>query len=608
MSRLSVAWNRLRRMLHNRQALFFLFIVCAVWILTVQWRSPTSSRWSSTLSNSLTESLNNIIPPGPDTRVPPRRMSSNNTLPPLEKRVFCYGPRGHLLGQSPEDDLKEIELEMPYPMPFAGSYEAMGIDLTFMTADSRYGPYGYGEDKDTYTRTRVDWDTVDWGRLQNACFDRNRHRFPDTAVGLENTQTSYRFAYKNQTRGPEIRHWHEHRPTRRTAIVLRVWRGYEYMPEDMFNIRSLIAETALKSGGEYHVILLVDMKDYEGNIFGSEEEYQQGFKNAGVPPEFRSIAILWDSRLLQSWYSGIEEHRTMWQVYQPMQLLALHYPEFDHFWQLELDVRFTGDAGKYLDRLTSVARNEPRKQALERATFWHMQQMIGEYEDFFDEVNKLHNNSAKIWGPLRVPEILPIGPEPPTKFAQDDKFKWGVGEEADVIVTSYCTNVLNAHEWVFQGWLGGFRAGLKTPRFFCPPAITRTSRALLFVQHEAQMTQNIRVPSEATPTSFALWHGLKFSFPQHPIFWESRDDFDTMEKWWKGGPAKSSTGIGPDNVNHPRGYGLTFWWESDFPRKIYDAWQGRRLDDGVPFPWLLTRHEEKIYAPSMILHPMKHAR
>jgi hypothetical protein len=199
-----------------------------------------------------------------------------------------------------------------YPQPWAGSYEETGLDLTVMTAEQRYGPYGFGEDRSDYNRERVDWDKVDWGQLQNDCFQSNRDRFPEFARALDDTRNSVRFGFRNASRFPEVRHWHEFEPTRRTAIVLRVWRGYKYMPEDFHYMRSLIAETSLKTGGEYQVILLVDMKDYEGyknNIFSSKEAYEQGMKDAGVPPEFQSIAILWDNRLLQSWYPKVDEYR-----------------------------------------------------------------------------------------------------------------------------------------------------------------------------------------------------------------------------------------------------------------------------------------------------------
>ena len=295
----------------------------------------------------------------------------------------------------------------------------------------------------------------------------------------------------------------------------------------------------------------------------------------------------------------------MWQVYQPMQLLALHYPEFDHFWQLELDMRFTGDTGKFLDRMADFARQEPRKQALERSTYQHMQQQIGDYKQFSKAVDRANDGGAWAWGPVRMPEIPPIGPEPPVESARQDSFEWGVGEDADVIVTSFCNNASAARSWVFRDWIHGFDTGLKTPRFFCPPAITRTSRALLFVIHQAQLDRGIRVPSEATPPSFALWHGLKLSFPQHPVFWKVHQDFGFEEQWWKGGPANSSSGVGPDDLEHPRGIGLTFWWETDWARQIYDAWHGIELEEGIAFPWILTKHQDKVYAPNMMVHPMK---
>ncbi|KAL2021862.1 hypothetical protein VTK56DRAFT_6457 [Thermocarpiscus australiensis] len=595
MNRLPMAGAKLRRLV-NRQTLLGLVAICIIWVLAVQFRGGVSEHWSQL----------GVLP---NMRKPPPRMPTYNVLPPLAERVACYGPRGLLLGESPDDELEEKEMDGPYPTPWAGSFEELGLDLTLMTAESRYGPYGFGEEKDDYKRQKVEWDKIDWGKLQNDCFERNRARFPRWAKPLEDTRNTTRFTYREASPIPMIRHWYEFNSTRRTAIVVRVWRGYKYMPEDMHYLRSLITETTLRSGGEYQVILLVDMKDYDGykpEIFASKEAYEQGLKDAGVPPEFQSIAILWDNRLLESWYPEVKEHRTMWQVFQPMQLLALHYPEFDHFWQLEMDMRFLGDAGKFLDRMAMVARNEPRKQALERAAFWHMISETGDYGEFSRAVDKANKGGSHAWGPMRVPEILPIGPEPPTGDPHNDTFEWGVGEEADVIVTSYCNDNSKPNRWPYKDWISGVKTGVATPRFYCPPAIMRASRPLLLVIHQAQLEYAIRVPSEATLPSFAVWHGLKLSFPQHPVFHRDNGDNDMKAKWWRGGPRASSTGLGPDNLDHPRGMGLTFWWESDWPRQVFSAWTGRKLKDGVPRPWILQERDGKLYAPNIVMHPVKH--
>ena len=61
----------------------------------------------------------------------------------------------------------------------------------------------------------------------------------------------------------------------RTAILIRTWEGYKYTDDDLMNIRALITETSLLSGGEFQVFLLiksetVSVVELEGNGAGND--------------------------------------------------------------------------------------------------------------------------------------------------------------------------------------------------------------------------------------------------------------------------------------------------------------------------------------------------
>jgi len=189
-------------------------------------------------------------------------------------------------------------------------------------------------------------------------------------------------------------------------------------------------------------------------------------------------------------------------------------------------------------------------------------------------VDKANNGSSHIWGPLAIPEIPnPIGPPPPAADPREDDFKWGVGEDADVVVTSFCRNVTRSPMWLFRDWVRGFdKSNSNPPRFFCPPAVMRGSRALYLAIHDAQMRLGLAVPSEATLPTFAVWHGLKISYPPQPWYLRDVDNVEQRELWFRGGAAASSDGwVGPDPEKIPE-RGLTWWWTSKFPRRIMDAW------------------------------------
>ncbi|KAG6026031.1 hypothetical protein E4U41_001376 [Claviceps citrina] len=543
----------------------------------------------------------------------PSSVSVVSSLP----RVPCYGPRGRLLSESPDDELHSTSL-----LPGIGSHRELGAEQTWMTAEGRYGPYGFRGITHGVNRSRVDWDGVNWGYLQNECLARNKLRFPGPSPSW-NLSTDARLSWKNRSAIDTRLDPASVKATGRTMLLIRAWSGYVYKPEDLWNIRSLIVEAGLRTGGEYVVVLYVHVQEREKNIFASSENYDAAFEAAGIPPELRSIAVLWDENLLSSWYDKLQEHRTMFQVNQPVQLFALHYPDFDHYWQVEMDERFLGDAGKYLDAVSAFARAEPRKQALERATFTFHEDTYGTYRNLTARVDAVNHGRSRAWGPVRIPDITPLGPTPPVRHAQHENFTWGVGEDADVLVSSFCADAVQTTTWVFRDWIQGeFARGKDTPRWFCPPAIMRGSRKLLLAVHQAQHDKGLGLPSEATLPSWALWHGFKLSYPPQPAYMrrhepEFRDYGDdwtrdpatwlngTVTPWFGNSTDRSRDGLAHGDPQSFADLGMSFWWTSDYPRTVFDVWLAGSVAQDQQMPGVLAVREGRVYAPNMVMHPVK---
>lgn len=174
-----------------------------------------------------------------------------------------------------------------FPPTIYGSHKAVGLDesLSF-DRYTRYGAYGFGEDEknvENWIRpTKVDWNNVDWGKLQKQCAADNADRFDAQSQG-PNTQIA---------------------PEARTAVLIRSYTGKEYSDNDIINIRAMVAELSLQSGGEYEVVLLTHVKDDSIRL---------------------DDPLVWD-RLLQ-------EHipREFWRMTQfwNMPQEVAHYPQLD---------------------------------------------------------------------------------------------------------------------------------------------------------------------------------------------------------------------------------------------------------------------------------------
>lgn len=304
---------------------------------------------------------------------------------------------------------------------------------------------------------------------------------------------------------------------------------------------------------------------------------------------------------------------------QALQLFARFFDEFDHYWQIELDIRFTGDAGRLLDSLEHFARQEPRKQARERSSFFFIPQVHKTYANFINMVDTALKGGSSFYHGIPIPDFPQIGPEPPTS-AEHDHFTWGVGEEADLILLSGTMNITLNIGWVYKFWFDGFELGMKTPRVASAPAVSRCSWNLLNAIHESQFWHGMRIGSEATPVSWALWHNLKVSRPPFPIFGEFAHEYtpEQIDVHLNGGPPSpehDGMGWGQNVYGHQMGQqsgienlGPTWRWDQGYPGNLMDAWTSNdveRVSKEDSDVKALQIRDGKVYMPILMMHPVK---
>ena len=158
----------------------------------------------------------------------------------------------------------------------------------------------------------VNWDEVRWGDLQDACVDANRLRFksvnerPQNSIQYSNIRHSHGNTM-NPDQPSNSLNPGKYVKTKRTAILIRVWTGATWSADAVMNIRALVAEASLASGGKYQVFILLHVKDEGIALFTGEDEPQSTIKKF-VPPEFHSMTEVWNHAQLRGLYSNLAEH------------------------------------------------------------------------------------------------------------------------------------------------------------------------------------------------------------------------------------------------------------------------------------------------------------
>jgi hypothetical protein len=550
---------------------------------------------------------------------------------PTSEIVSCGGPRGLRMNESNDDAVwayqGKAEGKAASPLacvsmltmspgavdPVIGSYEASGLDgdVSFDRI-GRYQAYGLEqfeamEVEGLKTSTDVDWDYVRWGDLQESCIEANHLRFrpvkkrPDNSIQYSNINHNH--GHPGTDKPAETLEPSNIKPVQRTAILVRVWTGAPWTADAVLNLRALIAETSLASGGKYQVFVLLHVKDETVPLFVGEHEPEATIRKH-VPPEFHSITEVWNHAQIRSLYSGLSQHafvgRSPWMI---IQWFARNHPEFDFFYQWEFDVRYTGHYLDFFEAVSSFGKAQPRKQIWERAGRVYIPSVHGNFNtDFRKRVAA--EDPHRIWGPVHVEGVKPRGPKAP--YPQEmDNYSWGVGEDADWVGFLPSFNLTNTNWW-FRDYLWGYAQGTSTPRRATLIAQGRVSRRVLDIMNYENAQNNHHLDAEMFPQTMCLHHGLKSTSFPHPIFADREWPAETLQSVFNPGPFGQAGGIWESTFSKWNEYAwsnMTWYYNSAQAKPIFQRLLGVTAADRGGSEW------EDVYGRAvvrpMLLHPVK---
>ncbi|KAI1105342.1 hypothetical protein F4804DRAFT_350861 [Jackrogersella minutella] len=518
-----------------------------------------------------------------DTYVPVKRcyIDEDNKVPAPDLYAYSGVPQGQ-------------------PKPALGSYDLLGLreDVCF-DRFGRYGPYGLGYDLElggtgealdtehessetVWEKTgKINYDNVDWASAQDRCYKANEGRF---FTG-------------NETRDFELAQAGRRRMDR-IAIVVRIYVGFQWTSHALLNFRAMINELSLTSGGEYDVHFLLHVRDNNAPIW-ADPTTVQNILDDNVPPEFQGLCTLWSEAQMKLYYPGNfgdtfenpsngDIHGVYRSAHMPLQHFAMMHPEYAHFWNWEMDMRWTGSYYELFDRLGKWGAKQSRQGMWERSSKYYIPGLHGNWENFTELVD--HETHASGKRPILGPVVFTgkAGLEegeiflPSNCASGSDMTQCGVGEDADLITLN---PLFDADEsgWVFAGDVTGYdKQYQKPPRRCAIVTASRLSRRLLRVMHEETWRLHHSMFSEMFPPSMALHHGLKAVYAPHPVYLDRDWPQEEIENAFNGGRDHTSGGHGSpfDLTNEHNHKGTSWYYNSEFAGLLWRRWLGYAQMDG----------------------------
>lgn len=493
------------------------------------------------------------------------------------------------------------------PAPLFGSQKELGIgdDLCYDRIN-RLAPYGLGlaeedgglgqiskGDTDGLEMVNVtDWRGVKWQKAQTDCFHKNSDLI-----------------------------------TSRNALVFRTWSTFRYSAYHIAMIRAIISELALATGGQYTVHFLIHVQDDNLPIWASSELYNQILKDS-LPEEFQGMGTLWSVAQMKLIYpppfsnslvnfSGGEIYEAYRSLHFPLQYFAERHPEYDYFWQWEMDMRVTGHYHDLLSQITSWAESQPRDHAWERSSRFYIPSLYeSSYEIFRQTVIEQTTaaNQTPITGPQMPEDRLLEVPEQNSPTDSD--------EITDLITFNPLFNPERSR-WAFHDDITGYnvtRDGRPPTRAALITA-SRMSRRLLLLMHEETYANKHTMFPEMFPASIALHYGLKATYAPIPVY---------LDRNWPAAHADEVFNNAPVNLedkkagmDHGHGHfhgeggsvfgpgehvfrGATYYSNAGFAGYLWRRWLGRE-NQNEEIAWESEGGQGggRMCLPNMVLHPVK---
>ena len=550
-----------------------------------------------------------------------------------------------------------------FPEAAMGSYEVLGLeDGVCYDRYGKLGPYGYGyslkkggigagldgekQGADVVFKEsgQIDYRKVKWGKMQKRCVEKNKDRF-DSVSGAsgESFRAMPGARSENSTRSQdstsnskplsETKH-----KVPRAAVLIRTWRDFKYTTDAIMYLRGMIAELSLLSGGEYTVHFLIHVKDDNRPIWSDEGIYNQTLKEA-LPAEFEGMGTLWSERQMGLIYGGLQEsfyrnlpvHGVYRSAHLPLQWFAHNHPEYEFYWNWEMDVRYTGQWYKLFSSLSKFAEQQPRKGLWERNGRFYVPSVHGSWDDFKhmsrvqsempppqannkwanagppDAESPPDGTEQSVWGPLAPADTVPLDtdPIPPTSY-EKDKYEWGVGESADLITLNPMFDPTRT-TWLLAEDVTGYNLSEgMPPRRAAIVTASRLSRRLLETMHHETALSRHTMFSEMWPATVSLHHGLKAVYAPHPMFidraWPTAYLAKVMNGGLNGAAGGARTSVFGELEHNLRG--VTWYYNSGFPSNFWKRWLGYRVDGGGGEQAELDG-EGRMCVPGVLLHPVK---